>query len=250
MTSTALANPDDERGGLDELEMIERHPPLEMRSAQVLDVRHPDRTIELIAAPYDEEVPVLRRGEWITETILRGAFDGVELRANRVKVNRDHDVSRTIGRAVALYPNRDEGLVAQLRISRTPQGDEALELASDRVLDASIAFAPMRDGEQYTENRTRRQITRAFLGHIALVPDPAYEGAQVLDVRSASLRPGSALAQLAQYVTDSRSGGVAFANMIGNAEQDLGALLGTSSTPRKDEVLARLAELGYHPPLK
>jgi HK97 family phage prohead protease len=227
---------DEHNAQLDELEIIERHPPLEMRSAQVLDVRHPDRTIELIAAPYDEEVPVLRRGEWITETIARGAFDGVELRANRVKVNRDHDVSRTIGRAVALHPNRDEGLVAELRISRTPEGDEALELASDRVLDASIAFAPMRDGESYSEHRTKRRITRAFLGHIALVPDPAYEGAQVLDVRSMS---------------GVRTGAWASANMVGNAAQDLGLITdGGSLTPRKDEVLAALAELGYRPRAK
>lgn len=245
MTTTALANPgDDEQRGLDELEMIERHPPLEMRSAQVIDVRHPDRTIEIIVAPYEQEVPVLRRGEWITETIARGAFDGVELRANRVKVNRDHDLSRTIGRAVALHPSREEGLVGELRISRTPDGNEALELAADGVLDASVAFAPMRDGEQYSEHRSRRRITRAFLGHIALVPDPAYDGATVLDVRSTS-----ALAQMVEYSRDAERGGAALANMVGNMAQDWGAF-GGSSTPRKDEVLARLAELGYRPRLK
>lgn len=209
-----------EQQQLDDLEMIERHPPLEMRSAQVVEVRHPDRVVELIAAPYEQDVPVLRRGEWITESIARGAFDGVELRANRVKVNRDHDVTRTIGRAVSLHPNRDEGLVAQLRISRTPEGDEALELAADGVLDASIGFAPMIGGEQWSEHRTRRTITRAFLGHIALVPDPAYEGATVLDVRS-----------------------LAGAHMLGNTAADDGA------TPRKDEALARLRELGYSPRL-
>ena len=228
----------DEERQLDELEMIERRPPLEMRSAEVVGVRHPERIVEIIAAPYDEEIPILRRGEWITETIQRGAFDGVELRANRVKVNREHDLSRTIGRAVALHPSRAEGLVAELKISRTPDGNEALELTADGVLDASVAFSPMANGEQYTENRTKRRITRAFLGHIALVPDPAYEGATVLDVRHARA-PRNAIEQLAAFAEEGHAG-VRFGNLVGNSAQDLGAF----GTPRKDEVLALLAEMG------
>jgi phage head maturation protease len=70
-----------------------------------------------------------------------------------------------------------------LRISRTPLGDETLELADDGVLDASIGFAPMVDGVRWN-TRTARTITRAFLHHIALVPYPAYKGANVLAVRA------------------------------------------------------------------
>lgn len=201
---------------LDELEIIERRAPLEMRGAEVVDVRHPDRTIEIIAAPYEQETPVLRKGAWITETIDRAAFEGVDKRARRVKVNRDHDVGKTVGRATALHPDRPEGLVAELLISRTPTGDETLELAADGVLDASIGFAPMRDGEVWTEQRSRRRITRAWLGHIALVPDPAYEGANVLDVRS--LNP---------------------------TERDIVDAVVANATPNKDRVLAQLRELGY-----
>lgn len=148
-----------------------------------MDVRFADRMITLVAVPYDEDAMVPYRGKWISESVAPGSFDGVEYRAQRIKVNRDHEYQRSVGRAVTLYPSRTEGLVADLRIARTPLGDETLELAADGVLDASVGYAPMAGGESYTENRTRRRITRAFLGHIALTPEPAYEGAQVLAVR-------------------------------------------------------------------
>lgn len=158
--------------------------PMEWRTARTVDVRFPDRVVELVAVPYNEETQVMKNGRWIVESVAPGSFDGVERRANRVKVNRDHDLAQTIGRCAALHPSRTEGLVAQLRISRTPLGDETLELCADGALDASVGFAPFPGHEHYTENRTRRLITKAFLGHIALTPDPAYEGAQVLAVRS------------------------------------------------------------------
>lgn len=191
----------------------EQRTPLEHRSAQTLEVRAPERVIEIVVAPYEEPTPVLRRDGWIVETIARGAYDGIEHRARRVKVNRDHDLGKTVGRAVALHPSRQVGLVAELRISETPLGDESLALASDGALDASAGFRPI--AETWSRDRTERRVERAWLGHIALVPDPAYEGANVLDVRSDSL---------AQMLTQE-----------------------VSATPRLDAVLARLAELGYHP---
>lgn len=160
--------------------------PLEYRRAGTLEVRHPERVIELVAVPYDEETLVPHRGRMVRETVAPGAFAGVERRANRVKVNRAHDVEDVLGRALALHPERPEGLVAELRISRGPRGDDVLELAADGALDASVGFAPMPGGEQWTSDRSARRITRAYLGHIALTADPAYDGARVLAVRSSS----------------------------------------------------------------
>lgn len=163
--------------------------PLEFRRAPDLNVRYADRIIELVAVPYDSETAVMHQGRMVVESIAAGSFDGVERRANRVKVNRDHDITRTCGRAVALYPSRTEGLVAELKIGRSPLGDETLEYAADGILDASVGFAPFPGHEHWLDNRSRRRITRAFLGHIAMVPDPAYQGAQVLAVRSADVAP-------------------------------------------------------------
>ena len=124
----------------------------------------PEGGTPVVAVPYDEETRVPYRGRWVVETIAPGAFDGVERRANRVKVNLAHEVEAVLGRAVALRPSDPRGLVAELRISKTPKGDDVLELAADGALDASIGFAPMPGGEQWLDGgRTRRRITRAYL---------------------------------------------------------------------------------------
>ena len=172
---------------------------LEYRSAEVTGVSFPDRTIELIVMPYERETEIPWAGRMIREVCSRGAFDGIERRANRVKVNRAHNLERTVGKAVAFYPNREEGLVAQVKIFSGqpdipfPEADQTLLLAAQGGLDASAGFAPMPGGEQWENNRSRRRLTKLWLGHIAMVPDPAYEDATVLAVRNAE-RPVAAVA--------------------------------------------------------
>lgn len=160
---------------------------IELRAAQVVEVRYPERLIDIVAMPYEQvalvEYPV-GSGRMIREICTRGAFDGVQRRANRVKVNRDHDLTRTVGRCRALFPSRSEGLVAEMKIASTPLGDETLALAEDGVLDASAGFLPFPGGEQWLETRSLRRLNKCWLGHIALVPDPAYEGANMLALRS------------------------------------------------------------------
>lgn len=158
--------------------------PVEFRSATVADVRYADRVVEVVAVPYNEETVVPYRGRLVTESVLPGAFDGIETRPNRISVNRDHDYARTIGITRALQPSRTEGLVAALRISPTAAGDEALELANDGALGASVGMAVRPADQRWSDNNRRRQIVRAFLDHIALVANPAYAGAGVLAVRS------------------------------------------------------------------
>jgi HK97 family phage prohead protease len=197
--------------------------PLEYRAAETLEVRYPDRVLVVLAAPYERETArAVNAGRRVMESFARGTFDGIERRANRVTVNRDHDLARTVGRAVAFHPASDDGLIADLKISQTPLGDETLELAADGALGPSVAFAPMRGGESWTEGRSRRRLTKAWLGHIALVPDPAYDDADVLAVRSAAV---DRIRQLDSAIEEA----------------------GSVPTPHKDELLARLAELGYHP---
>src|SRR5262245_48632740 len=122
---------------------------LRWRTAQQIGVSFPERTIELVVMPYETEALVGYSGRMVKETIARGAFDGIERRANRVRVNRDHDVKRTVGRAVSFHPSREEGLVAELRIAQTPLGDETLTLADEDMLDASAGFLPMPGGEKW-----------------------------------------------------------------------------------------------------
>lgn len=157
---------------------------IEFRSVTEMGVRWPDRTIDMVVMPYNVEAQVVVHGRGVVESCAPGAFDGCERRANRVKVNRDHDPHRTVGRAATLHPSNVEGLVAELRIAQTPLGDETLALADDLSLEASVGFAVMPGGETWLEQRARRRLTRCFLDHVALVPEGAYEG-RTLAVRSA-----------------------------------------------------------------
>lgn len=157
---------------------------LELRQAQVVQVDQTGRTIEVVVMPYEREAMVPHDGKIIREIVSRGSFDGIERRANRVRVNRDHDLARTIGRVAAFHPSREEGLVAEVRVARTPLGDETLTLAEEGILDASAGFLPMPGGVLWERSNTRRRLTRVWLGHIAMTPDPAYEDARVLAVRA------------------------------------------------------------------
>jgi phage head maturation protease len=156
---------------------------LEYRAAQQIGVNFPDRTIELVVMPYEQEALVPFQGRMIREVCSAGAYDGIERRANRIRVNRDHDVTRTVGRAVRFWPSHERGLVASVRIAQTQLGDETLQLADEEILDASAGFLPMPGGEVW-EGRSLRRLTKVWLGHIAMTPDPAFETANVLSVRS------------------------------------------------------------------
>src|SRR5262249_48592706 len=115
-----------------------------------------------------------------------------------ITVNRDHHRGLLVGKTLALHPSREEGLVAELSISRTELGEETLVLADDGILDASAGFELLRQGPDgrgpvypgagswERGGGTRRRLNRVKLDHIALAPDPAYEDARVLAVRDAA----------------------------------------------------------------
>ena len=143
------------------------------------------RVITVVAVPYDEDAECCDpSGREYVESFDRHAFRGIEKRTNRIPVNRDHDNRRLVGKVAVFHPNRREGLVSELRMSPdVPLADETLALARDDVLSASISFGVKDDGVVWSDRGRRRRVVTAFLEHIALVPDPAYAGATVLDVR-------------------------------------------------------------------
>lgn len=158
--------------------------PLLFRSSSVADVNFSQRIIEVVAAPYEEIAVIPWRGEMWQEMFMRGAWDGIEKRPNRVRANREHDKARTVGKVVNFWPSRQEGLVAAVRIAQTPLGDETLALANEDCLGASVGYAARaRDVDLDKASRTRR-VRRAYLDHLAFDSDPYYQGAAVLSVRS------------------------------------------------------------------
>lgn len=192
--------------------------PIEWRAAEMIDVQYADRVVTVLAMPYEQPTDkVVRGGRQITEVVSTGAFgQNIEHRKD-VRAYRGHNKDATVGRVIGLHPDDPRGLITEVRMAKTPLGDETLALAADQLIDASVGFAPIE--QRWSADRSERRILRAYLDHLAFVGDPAYPGAVVLDVRAA--------ADL-ELVTDPPAVG---------------------STPNKDAVLARLRAVGYPPAL-
>lgn len=128
------------------------------------------RTIFGILVPFG----VPKRVEYgLVEQFRYGAFDHQLADPARVRLTRDHIAhgGKLIGRAV-MFRNDAKGLYGELRVSKTPAGDETLELVKDGALrELSIGFRErqnkrLRDG-------TVERVT-ADLREVAVVLEGAY----------------------------------------------------------------------------
>lgn len=157
-----------------------------LRSSTLDSVDVKQRLIDLIAVPWNEETDVPWRGEVWHEVFRRGAFDGIEGHAGRIRVNREHVRGDTVGKVVALDPTSDVGLITRVKVAQTPRGDETLQLAEEDMISASVGYYVKNAADVRLNKRTRvREVLRAFLDHLSMVESPAYVGAQVLAVREA-----------------------------------------------------------------
>lgn len=157
--------------------------PVEVRSANVAGVNFDQRIIEVVAMPYEEPAVIEYRGELWNEVFERGSFDGIETRQGQVRVNRNHDKTRTVGKVPQWWPSRSEGLVAEVRVAATPLGDETLALADEDMLSASVGFMARGRDQVFDKTTMSRRIRKAFVDHLSFVEDAAYPGAKVLAVR-------------------------------------------------------------------
>jgi len=185
------------------------HGPIEIRAAKVEAVDYPQRLVTVIAVPYDEWTTVEHNGRVVEESVAPGAFGAIANRARKIPVNMEHDPARWVGRIVGLDPAAAGGLMARVQIRRDSRGtqefDQVLDDAADGMLGASVGMAVRADGQTLTGGR--RRITKAYLDHIALTSQPAYVGAQVVDVRhhpSVRLAPTSATPNLDRVLAERR----------------------------------------------
>jgi phage head maturation protease len=178
--------------------MTEQLPPI-VRSAVEAEVRFAERIIETLAVPYEVEVPVDDVYGVYGETIGRESFTGIERRARRVKVLRDHRLERAVGACTSIDSRNERGLLAIARIARTDLGDETLALADAGVLDVSIAARPLPGSDQWSDDRLHVRRTKLFMEELSLVGLGVYgeAGAGVLAVRSAG-GVGSVIDELAE----------------------------------------------------
>jgi HK97 family phage prohead protease len=153
-----------------------------------LELRGGDgRTVVGIAVPFGKASRVVDPGgPPYDETFRMGAFARtIRERGDRVKFLANHErLKLPLGRATLLRED-SAGLYAELRVSKTAAGDEALELIRDGALDGlSIGFMPIKTGEIWNVTRTAVERTEAALREISAVAFPAHAGAEIVGVRS------------------------------------------------------------------
>lgn len=180
--------------------------PIEIRSAAVQQVDYPLRTIEVLAVPYEQWTTVEVGGRLIEECFAPGSFGTVDKRAQRQRmtVNLEHDRAQWVGRVAALDVADPAGLRAQLLIRRGAAFDQILDDAADGMYAGSVGFAANSADQQWDQHRTRRRIVKAYLDHIALTTTPAFQGADVLAVRSAPAVNTSATPNLDKILQERR----------------------------------------------
>ena len=146
------------------------------------NVSFKDRTIDVVAMPWDIAADIVWRGEVWGEVFKRGAFtEAIEARA-RVPVNREHDHQFTVGRITKMV-DHDHGLLASVKIAKTPRGDETLQLADEGILGASVGYFLQKMSDVVLDRRAmRRMVVRAFLEHLAMTEIPAFAGADTIAV--------------------------------------------------------------------
>lgn len=152
-----------------------------------LELRHDDagegRTVRLRIVPWGVVAPkaTLERGAVGPETFARGAFDGVD--PSRVTIESGAHGGPLVGRGLALEQLEDAAYL-DASIARTVAGDELLELARAGVYrDVSVAFAPRAGGSRRRRDGVTER-TAADLRRVAILERGAYEGAQLVHIRS------------------------------------------------------------------
>jgi HK97 family phage prohead protease len=142
------------------------------------------RTVFGRAVPYGVPQHIY---DGLTEEFVRGAFDHQLRAANRVRVSREHvDLGGTLIGALRALDDKPDALHFEGRVSKTPMGDETLELIHDKALrQVSIGFRERPHGNRRTPNNVI-QRTAADLFEVAFVMEGAYgEEAEISGVRSA-----------------------------------------------------------------
>lgn len=133
------------------------------------------RTVEGIAVPYDQTVNI---GGAYNERFAQGS---VETPTSDVHLYYNHDKDLPIGKVVE-GRSTPEGYVVKAYISETSKGNDVYALVKDGTIRKfSIGFQPVEHNVAEGNTIVR---TKVRLAEVSLVPQPAYEGAEVLSVRS------------------------------------------------------------------
>lgn len=100
-------------------------------------------------------------------------------------VEHEHRIGRRPIGAVRNLSEQSVGLVGEIYVSDTQDGNDALTLVRDGAFGAfSIGFAPVKGKDIWTKDRSAVTRTEVKLGEVSIVARPAYEGAIIDGVRT------------------------------------------------------------------
>lgn len=160
-------------------------PEIHRREVQVTVSEGDGRTLEARLVPYNETATVADPPDFkpYQERFAPGAFRAQTRAAHRIRafLNFRHaqDIGNQVGYATEIE-DRDDGLYGKMRVLETPAGDTALALINAGMLDKlSIEFAALRSR---VVAGVSERVDARLLG-VALTPEGAYPGAEVIAVR-------------------------------------------------------------------
>lgn len=130
-----------------------------------------ERTVIGTAVPYNTPIAVSGYREQFAPGSVEGGDDAILFWSHSEPIGRITD-----------HSDDTDGWTIQARISATPRGDEAYTLLKDEVISKfSIGFEPIEEREEDDGTITR---TKVKVREVSLVPFPAYETANVAEVRN------------------------------------------------------------------
>lgn len=135
------------------------------------------RTITGLIAPFNE-VGFTNAGEVIFK---RGVFGDIQ--ASAIKLLADHEMSRPIGKMVAVE-EKEEGIYATFKLGSSTRATDALIEASEGLKNGLSVGASIVDYE--TDKQGRLIVTAAKLKEVSLVTEPAFAEARVLEVAASA----------------------------------------------------------------
>lgn len=119
------------------------------------------------------------------DIIVKGAFAKTLNDGTKVKVLWQHDSRQPIGKPVKMAED-DHGLYVESYIAKTRQGDEALELAKEGIID-SMSIGYMVNDADYKDDGIR-VIKELTLLEYSLVTWPMNEAAVITSIKSLDVR--------------------------------------------------------------
>ena len=99
--------------------------------------------------------------------------------AGKIKMLMQHRAEKPIGRMQSNYKETDDGIYASFKISASMQGQDALILAGEQLIDGLSVGV---DVNKSVQKKDYLYVTSATLKEVSLVESPAFSAAQVTKV--------------------------------------------------------------------